>query len=117
MTFSVSEFQKTRKRPSRTCRPDPRASASGPGLALADADWTIRDIMSDPVDRAMVRAINELGQLLGKETIAKFVETINQAEELKKLGIQYIQGHACSRPQPLEEFVHTTAPRLVVVSS
>ena len=77
----------------------------------------IRDIMSDPVDRAMVRAINELGQLLGKETIAKFVETINQAEELKKLGIQYIQGHACSRPQPLEEFVHTTAPRLVVVSS
>jgi diguanylate cyclase (GGDEF)-like protein len=77
----------------------------------------IRDILSDPVDYAMVKSINELGQLLGKETIAADVETVELAEELRKLGINYMQGHAYGKPQPLNNFIHFQGPRLVVVSS
>ncbi|MCG6898610.1 MAG: EAL domain-containing protein [Gammaproteobacteria bacterium] len=77
----------------------------------------IRDILSDPVDYAMVKSINELGQLLGKETIASNVETVELAEELRKLGVNYMQGHAYGRPQPLNNFIHFQGPRLVVVSS
>jgi diguanylate cyclase (GGDEF)-like protein len=77
----------------------------------------IRDILSDPVDYAMVKSINELGQLLGKETIAANVDTAELAEELRKLGVNYMQGHAYGKPQPLNNFIHFQGPRLVVVSS
>lgn len=77
----------------------------------------VRDISSDPIDRAMVRSINELGQLLGKETIAEFVETEEIANELKKMGVNYAQGYAYAHPRPLEEFARSSRPRLVVVSS
>jgi diguanylate cyclase (GGDEF)-like protein len=77
----------------------------------------VRDILSDPVDYAMVRSINELGQLLGKETIAEFVETTELADELQRMGINYAQGYAYARPQPLNNFTRNQAPRLVLVSS
>lgn len=77
----------------------------------------VRDILADPVDFAMVRSINELGQLLGKQTIAKHVETDTLAEELRNMGVNYMQGHACGKPQPLDHFITFQGPRLVVVSS
>ena len=77
----------------------------------------IRDMLSDPVDYAMVRSINELGQLLGKETVAKHVETMETAEVLRRLGVNHAQGHAYAREEPLNNFVQPAIPRLVVVSS
>ena len=77
----------------------------------------VRDILADPVDYAMVRSITELGQLLGKETIAESVETIRMAEELRAIGVDYVQGHAYARPMPLHSFAHTTRPRLVIISN
>jgi diguanylate cyclase (GGDEF)-like protein len=77
----------------------------------------VRDILADPVDYAMVRSFNELGQLLGKETIAEYVESLEIADELRKMGVNYVQGCAYGTPAPLHNFVHAVAPRLVVVSS
>jgi len=77
----------------------------------------IRDILADPVDYAMVRSFNELGQLLGKETIAEYVESLDIADELRRMGVNYAQGCAYATPAPLSNFVHAFAPRLVVVSS
>ena len=77
----------------------------------------VRDILSDPVDYAMVKAISELGQLLGKEVIAAFVETLELADELRNMGVNHMQGHAYGKPQPLNNFIHSQGPRLVVVSS
>ena len=77
----------------------------------------VRDITSDPIDHAMVKAINELAHLLGKETIAELVETMEVANELKKMGVDFAQGYAFSQPRPLEEFARHSGPRLVVVSS
>jgi diguanylate cyclase (GGDEF)-like protein len=77
----------------------------------------VRDILSDPVDYAMVRSINELGQLLGKETIAKFVETTGLAEELERMGVNYVQGYAFAKPRPLNRHTQIQAPRLVLVPS
>ena len=77
----------------------------------------VRDILSDPVDHAMVKSINKLGHLLGKETIAEFVETHELAEELRKMGVNYAQGYAYAKPQPLSNFARTMGPHLVIVSS
>jgi EAL domain-containing protein (putative c-di-GMP-specific phosphodiesterase class I) len=76
----------------------------------------VRDILSDPVDYAMVRSINELGQLLDMQVIAERVETMAVANELRNMGVDYLQGHAYSGPEPLSTFSHTHKPRLVVVS-
>ena len=75
----------------------------------------VRDILSDPVDRAMVKSISELGQLLGNEIIAEFVETMDVAEELKRMGINHLQGYAYCQPQSLDDFAHLMGPRLVIV--
>ncbi len=77
----------------------------------------VRDILSDPVDHAMVKSINELGHLLGKETIAGFVETLELAKELRKMGVNYAQGYVYAKPQPLSDFARAMGPRLVVVTS
>jgi diguanylate cyclase (GGDEF)-like protein len=77
----------------------------------------VRDILSDPVDYAMVRSINELGQLLDKQTIAKYVETPEVAEELRGIGVDFMQGHAFGRPEPLASLILQSRPRLVLVSS
>jgi diguanylate cyclase (GGDEF)-like protein len=77
----------------------------------------VRDIIADPVAYAMVRSLNELGQLLGKETIAEYVESMDIADELRKIGINYAQGCAYATPAPLSNFVPAVVPRLVVVSS
>jgi EAL domain-containing protein (putative c-di-GMP-specific phosphodiesterase class I) len=73
--------------------------------------------MFDPVDRTVVKAINELAHLLGKQTIAKHVESLDVLDELKKTGIDHIQGYVYSEPQSLEDFTQVLGPRLVVVSS
>jgi diguanylate cyclase (GGDEF)-like protein len=77
----------------------------------------VRDFMFDPIDRTMVRAINELGHMLGKQTIAKHVESHEVVAELKKMGIDHIQGYVYSQPQSLDDFAQVLGPRLVVVRS
>lgn len=77
----------------------------------------VRDFMFDPIDRTMVRAINELGHLLGKQTIAKYVESLEVVDELRKIGVDHIQGYVYSQPQSLDDFAQVLGPRLVVVSS
>ena len=77
----------------------------------------IRDILSDPVDYAVVKAINELAHLLGKETIAGFVDTHELADELQLMGVNYVQGYAYAQPQPLNNYTQSQTPRLVLISS
>jgi diguanylate cyclase (GGDEF)-like protein/PAS domain S-box-containing protein len=65
----------------------------------------IRNILNDPFDLAMVKSINEIGQALGKKTIAEFVESqaIMEKLRLRHIGIDYAQGYYVGAPQPLEE--------------
>jgi diguanylate cyclase (GGDEF)-like protein/PAS domain S-box-containing protein len=35
----------------------------------------VKDILRDPIDLAMVRSINEIGHIMGKRTVAEFVES------------------------------------------
>jgi EAL domain-containing protein (putative c-di-GMP-specific phosphodiesterase class I) len=69
----------------------------------------IRDLLTDPVDYALVRAINEVGQTLGKTTIAEFVENDQIREKLVELGVNCVQGYGIGRPRPLLEILNTAA--------
>ena len=68
----------------------------------------VRRLHRDPVSRAMVRSIHELGRLMGKYTIAEFVVNSSVLEEIEALGIDYAQGFHLGEPRPLEEFFRET---------
>ena len=57
----------------------------------------VRDITVDPTDAAMVRAILQMADAFGMQTVAEGVETAEQAEALHWLGCTYGQGYLYSR--------------------
>ena len=63
----------------------------------------VRDIVSDPIDRAFVETINRIGQVMGMKTIAEFVESEEILRELERIGVDYAQGFGIAKPIPLEE--------------
>ena len=63
----------------------------------------VKDIVIDPVDKAMVKSINEVGQMMGLKTIAEYVESSDIMDVLREIGVDFAQGYGVSRPQPLDE--------------
>ena len=62
----------------------------------------VRDIANDALDEAMVRAINEIGHVLGIATIAEFVESEDVLAHLSALGVDYAQGYGVGPPAPID---------------
>ena len=65
----------------------------------------VKDIVDDPIDHAMVKSINEIGQVMGMQTIAEFVENDVIKGMLKEIGVNYGQGFGIGEPQPLDELL------------
>lgn len=61
----------------------------------------VRDLVRDPIDRAMVEAINQVGHVMGIRTIAEFVESEEILQHLRDIGVDYAQGYGIARPQAL----------------
>jgi diguanylate cyclase (GGDEF)-like protein/PAS domain S-box-containing protein len=61
----------------------------------------VRDMVENAVDHAMVSAINEVGHVMGIETIAEFAHNKAILERLSRLGVDYAQGYAIGAPIPL----------------
>lgn len=64
----------------------------------------IRNVAEDSVDESMVRAINQVGQAMGIETIAERVETKEVLDKLSELGIEFAQGYYIARPTSVQTF-------------
>ncbi len=62
----------------------------------------VRSMAKDPVDAAMVEAINRIGHVMGIRTIAEAVENQAILERLRELGVNYAQGTVIARPEPFE---------------
>ncbi len=60
-------------------------------------------MVTDPVDIAMVAAINEIGHPMGIKIIAEFVESEKIMQDLRKLGVNYAQGYHINRAQLISE--------------
>jgi EAL domain-containing protein (putative c-di-GMP-specific phosphodiesterase class I) len=65
----------------------------------------VKDVADDPIDLAMVRSINEIGHVMGKETIAEFVESDEILGRLREVGVDYAQGYRIGEPAPLEDLL------------
>jgi EAL domain-containing protein (putative c-di-GMP-specific phosphodiesterase class I) len=61
----------------------------------------VQNMLEDRVKRAMVESINQIGHVMGLQTIAEWVENRQTFDALKELGVDYAQGYWLCRPQPL----------------
>ena len=65
----------------------------------------VKDIVDDQIDFAMVKSIHEIAHVMGKATIAEFVENDAIKNKLREIGVDYVQGFAISQPRPVEEIL------------
>lgn len=61
----------------------------------------VRNLKRDPIDRAMVDAINKVGQMMGLRTIAEGAADDETVALIRDLGIDYAQGHGIGELKPL----------------
>ncbi len=66
----------------------------------------VRGIAKDPVSLAMVRSINDIGQVMGMETIAEFVDDRETLDTLRNIGVNYAQGYWISKPRGIESLLN-----------
>ncbi len=65
----------------------------------------VRDMLNDPIDAAMVEAINRIGHVMHIRTIAEFVETKAVRQRLAEMGVDFGQGFAIAKPRSLNELL------------
>jgi diguanylate cyclase (GGDEF)-like protein/PAS domain S-box-containing protein len=59
----------------------------------------VRNILTDEIDREMVRAITQIGHITGKRVVAEFAESEAVIDLLRELGVDYAQGYGVARPE------------------
>jgi Amt family ammonium transporter len=72
----------------------------------------IKDVSRDPIDRAMVVSIQQMGVEMRLDIIAEWVEDEATLNVLKEIGVDFVQGYHCGRPEAIEH-----AHQQILVSS
>lgn len=65
----------------------------------------VKDMLEDPIDRAMVKSINDIGHVMGIQTIAEFVENDEIKAMLREMNVDYAQGYGIHMPIPFDQLL------------
>jgi EAL domain-containing protein (putative c-di-GMP-specific phosphodiesterase class I) len=71
-----------------------------PAEAIKIDGSLIRDMLKNETNTAIVRAIVQLAQSLGKQCIAEWVEDYPTLLALRDMGVDYVQGFVVSKARP-----------------
>lgn len=71
-----------------------------PDVIKLDMSLT-RGIHADPARRALISAMASFGSDTGAQVVAEGVETIDELETLRAIGVSHAQGYYLGRPGPL----------------
>jgi len=66
----------------------------------------VRDALTNSRSESMIKAIAQLAKAMCMETIAEYVETDPLRVRMADLGVDYGQGFAMGKAQPLEDLLH-----------
>jgi EAL domain-containing protein (putative c-di-GMP-specific phosphodiesterase class I) len=67
----------------------------------------VLNMVANPLDREIVKAINQVGHIIGSRTIAEWVESKDIIQHLRELGVDFVQGYKVGLPIPLEKLGET----------
>jgi EAL domain-containing protein (putative c-di-GMP-specific phosphodiesterase class I) len=68
----------------------------------------VRDLVHNVPDQRLVRAIVQMAEPLGLETVAEGVEDQATLELLREIGVDFVQGFGIHRPAPLTDITAAT---------
>jgi diguanylate cyclase (GGDEF)-like protein len=77
----------------------------------------VRDAITNARSESMIKAIAQLAKVMCMETIAEYVETDVLRVRMADLGVDYGQGFAMGRAQPLEDLLQELAIYEATVSN
>ncbi len=69
----------------------------------------VRDSLNNSRSESMIKAIAQLAKVMCMETIAEYVETDQLRARMADLGVDYGQGFAMGKAQPLDELLRELA--------
>ena len=75
-----------------------------PRTAIKIDQSFVHDMVRDEGDLSIVRALSGLGHDLGIKVVAEGVESEEQAELLRQVGVDVFQGFLYGKPVPAREF-------------
>jgi diguanylate cyclase (GGDEF)-like protein/PAS domain S-box-containing protein len=58
----------------------------------------IKNIVNNKIDRAMVESINNVGHVMGLDTVGEFAENQEIIDILNEIGVDYAQGYGVAMP-------------------
>jgi PAS domain S-box-containing protein len=70
-------------------------------LVKIDGEYVV-DLVENPQDQVLVRALVQVCQAYGIHTVAEYVQDEPTLRLLRELGVDYVQGYLIGRPSPLE---------------
>ena len=71
-------------------------------LVKIDGEYVV-DLVDNPQDQVLVRALVQVCQAYGIRTVAEFVQDERTLQMLRELGVDYVQGYLIGRPVPLSQ--------------
>ena len=71
----------------------------------------IRDITDNRISESMVAAITQVAKVMELDTVAEYVEHKKTRDLISKLGVDFAQGHAVGKPQPLDNVLAALTKR------
>jgi EAL domain-containing protein (putative c-di-GMP-specific phosphodiesterase class I)/GGDEF domain-containing protein len=69
-------------------------------LVKIDGEYVV-DLVDNPQDQVLVRALVQVCQAYGIHTVAEFVQDEKTLRLLRELGVDYVQGYLIGRPAPV----------------
>ncbi|MFI5890924.1 EAL domain-containing protein [Actinoplanes sp. NPDC051513] len=69
-------------------------------LVKIDGEYVV-DLVDNPQDQVLVRALVQVCQAYGIHTVAEFVQDEPTLRLLRELGVDYVQGYLIGKPAPL----------------
>jgi EAL domain-containing protein (putative c-di-GMP-specific phosphodiesterase class I) len=72
---------------------------------LKIAGHIVRSLPSDPVNRVLAAALNQVGHVLGLRTIGAEAEDREAIACLREVGVDFAQGFAVGRPEPFDDAI------------
>jgi PAS domain S-box-containing protein len=70
-------------------------------IVKIDGEYVV-DLVDNPQDQVLVRALVQVCQAYGIHTVAEFVQDEPTLRLLRELGVDYVQGYLIGRPSPVE---------------